>query len=86
MTIAYHAIVLSQKGTLMAPTRNVVLTDHPADLIETWEIEDSAKLAALRKGAKIGIADIEAGRFVEFGTAEALSTHLAALIATTLID
>jgi purine nucleoside permease len=56
----------------MAPTRNVVLTDHPADLIETWEIEDSAKLAALRKGARIGIADIEAGRFVEFGTAEAL--------------
>jgi antitoxin ParD1/3/4 len=70
----------------MTPTRNVVPPDHPADLIERWEIEDSAKLAALREAARIGIADIEAGRFVEFGMAEALSTHLAALIATTLID
>jgi antitoxin ParD1/3/4 len=93
----------------MAPTRNVVLTEHQADLIEQLiksgryqngsevlreglrmlerrEAEDTAKLAALREAAKIGIADIEAGRFVEFETAEALSTHLAALIDTTLTD
>lgn len=71
------------------PTRNVVVTDHQAEmieklvrsgryqnasevlreglrLIERQEAEDKAKLAALREAARLGIADIEAGRYETF--------------------
>ncbi|MDP1612510.1 MAG: type II toxin-antitoxin system ParD family antitoxin [Sulfuritalea sp.] len=48
-------------------------------LVESRESEDAAKLVALREAARIGIADIEAGRFVTFDTAESLDRHLAAL-------
>jgi antitoxin ParD1/3/4 len=48
-------------------------------LVESREREEAAKLAALREAARIGIADMEAGRFVTFDTAQALDSHLAAL-------
>ncbi|CAK0760325.1 antitoxin ParD1/3/4 [uncultured Gammaproteobacteria bacterium] len=84
------------------PTRNVVLTDHQAALIERLvqsgryqnasevlrdglriierrESEDAARLQALRDAARIGMADIEAGRFDTFTDAESLGRHLTAL-------
>lgn len=84
------------------PTRNVVLTDRQAKiierlvasgryqnasevlragmrLVERQEAEDKARLKALRDSARIGIADIEAGRFRTFETAEPLRRRLAAV-------
>lgn len=84
------------------PTRNVVLTDEQAGLVESLvaagryqnasevlrdglrllqnrEREEAARLEALRKAADIGIADIEAGRFSSFDTADDLDRHLAAI-------
>lgn len=84
------------------PTRNVVLTDHQARLVEKLvssgryqnasevlreglrliedrEAQDSARLQALREAARIGIADIEAGRFRSFESPAALSHHLTAI-------
>lgn len=84
------------------PTRNVVVTEHQARLIERLvtsgryqnasevlreglrliegrEAEDAARLEALREAARIGVADIEAGRFRDFDTPSALSRHLASL-------
>ncbi|MBF0304065.1 MAG: type II toxin-antitoxin system ParD family antitoxin [Alphaproteobacteria bacterium] len=81
------------------PTRNVVLTNQQAALIERLvssgryqnasevlrdglrlvqnrESEDEARLAALRDAARIGIADIEAGRFLTFETPADLARHL----------
>lgn len=90
------------------PTRNVVLTDYQADLverlvasgryqnasevlrdglrlIESREAEDKARLKALREAARIGIADIEEGRFRSFTSADAIRGHLNA-IATEATD
>ena len=84
------------------PTRNVVLTDHQAEmidklvksgryqnasevlreglrLIERQAAEDKAKLKALREAARLGIADIEAGRYTTFTTEDSLRTHLTGL-------
>ncbi|MEI7607715.1 MAG: type II toxin-antitoxin system ParD family antitoxin [Rhodospirillaceae bacterium] len=84
------------------PTRNVVLTDHQAALIERLvqsgryqnasevlrdglrvierqESEHAARLEALREAARIGMADIETGRFEAFTDAESLGRHLGAL-------
>ena len=84
------------------PTRNVVLTDHQAELIErlvasgryqnasevlreglrlveSREAEDKARLKALRDAARVGVADIEAGRFRSFESPVALRRHLAAV-------
>jgi antitoxin ParD1/3/4 len=84
------------------PTRNVVLTDRQADLVERLvasgryqnasevlreglrlierrEAEDKARLAALRDAARIGFADIDAGRFRSFESPAALKRHLAAI-------
>jgi antitoxin ParD1/3/4 len=81
------------------PTRNVVLTDHQANvveqlvssgryqnasevlrdglrMIETRETEDACRLEALRSALKIGVADIEAGRFTTFDSRESLGSHL----------
>ena len=86
------------------PTRNVVLTDHQAHvveqlvssgryqnasevlrdglrLVETREAEDALRLEALRSAVKIGIADIEAGRFTTFDTRESLGSHLKSIAA-----
>jgi antitoxin ParD1/3/4 len=48
-------------------------------MIERREAEESTRLAALQEAARIGIADIEAGRFQTFNTPEALDRHLAGL-------
>jgi antitoxin ParD1/3/4 len=84
------------------PTRNVVLTDHQATiverlvasgryqnasevlreglrLIESREAETAARLAALQDAARIGIADIEAGRFRAFDAPDVLDRHLSTL-------
>ena len=84
------------------PTRNVVLTDHQAQLVERLvstgryqnasevlreglrliedrEAQDNARLHALREAARVGIADIDAGRFRGFESPAALSRHLTAI-------
>lgn len=48
-------------------------------LIETREIEEATRLDALREAARIGIADIEAGRFRTFASAEAVDRHFSVL-------
>ncbi len=48
-------------------------------LIERRESEDELRLAALRKAARIGSADIDAGAFRSFDSADALDRHLAKL-------
>lgn len=84
------------------PTRNVVLTDHQAALVdrlvqtgryqnasevlrdglrmvESQEAEDRARLKALRAAARVGLDDLEAGRFRAFDQPEALGTYLAGI-------
>ncbi len=84
------------------PTRNVVLTDHQARLVEKLvstgryqnasevlreglrliedrEAQDSARLQALREAARVGMADIDAGRFRSFESPAALSRALVAI-------
>jgi antitoxin ParD1/3/4 len=84
------------------PTRNVVITDHQAELvddlvargvyqnasevlrdglrlIELRDAEHEAKLKALREAAQVGSDDIEAGRYHEFKTPQALRKHLKSL-------
>jgi len=84
------------------PTRNVVLTDPQAALVErlvasgryqnasevlrdglrlveTRDAQDKAQLAALSEAAKVGVADIDAGRFRDFASTAALGRHLARL-------
>ena len=93
----------------MMPTRNVVLTDHQADLVaklvasgryqnasevlreglrlvERRESEDQVRLKALREAADTGVADMAAGRYRTFDTADALEDHLSALSQEALAD
>jgi antitoxin ParD1/3/4 len=86
------------------PTRNVVLTDHQAALVEQLvqsgryqnasevlreglrmveqrDTEDAYRLAALRKAAQEGIADIDAGRFKTFESKQGLRDHLQGMAA-----
>jgi antitoxin ParD1/3/4 len=100
--MAYYANGLTLPGGDSMPTRNVVLTEHQADLVErlvasgryqnasevlreglrlveSREAEDKARLKALRDAARVGIADIEAGRFRSFSSPEAIRERLAAL-------
>ena len=81
------------------PTRNVVITDHQAELIdrlvasgryqnasevlraglrllERDDADHEAKLAALRAAVQVGIDDIEAGRYQEFGSIDDAVDHL----------
>ena len=48
-------------------------------LVERRESEDDMRLAALREATRIGIADIDAGAFRGFDSADALGRHLATL-------
>jgi len=48
-------------------------------LIEDREAQDSAGLHALRQAARVGIADIDAGRFRRFESPAALSGHFTAI-------
>ena len=45
-------------------------------LIESRDAEEKARLKALREAARVGIADMEAGRFRSFATTDALRDHL----------
>ncbi len=77
------------------PTRNVVITDHHADLlerlvssgryqnasevlreglrlVEAKESEDKARLRALREAARVGITDMEAGRYTRLDTPDSI--------------
>jgi antitoxin ParD1/3/4 len=86
------------------PTRNVVLTDHQAllveqlvgsgryqnasevlreglRLVEQREVEDAARLEALRTAVRVGVSDFDEERFTTFESADALSSHLASLAA-----
>jgi antitoxin ParD1/3/4 len=86
------------------PTRNVVLTDHQAALVEQLvqsgryqnasevlreglrmveqrDTEDAYRLAALRKAAQEGIADIDAGRYKTFESKQGLRDHLQGIAA-----
>ncbi|MGH8611294.1 MAG: ribbon-helix-helix domain-containing protein [Gammaproteobacteria bacterium] len=85
------------------PTRNVVLTDYQAALVErlvasgsyqnaseglrlleSREAEEKVRLKALREAARIGIADIDAGRFRSFESSAALNRHLASMVDKTI--
>jgi antitoxin ParD1/3/4 len=89
------------------PTRNVVLTEHQATLVdrlvkagryqnasevlrdglrmvESHEAEERARLDALREAAQIGIADVEAGRYVTFADDNELRQHLSGITNTLL--
>jgi antitoxin ParD1/3/4 len=48
-------------------------------MIERREFEESARLAALHEAARIGIVDIEAGRFCAFDAPGVLDRHLSTL-------
>jgi len=45
-------------------------------LVESRDAEEKAKLAALRDAARDGIADLDAGRYREFSTPEALERYM----------
>lgn len=85
------------------PTRNVVLTQHQAALVERLvasgryqnasevlreglrliedrDADERARLEALREAARLGEADIEAGRYREFDGSTALRRHLGAVM------
>lgn len=91
------------------PTRNVVLTDHQASLVEQLvssgryqnasevlreglrlveqrEAEDASRLEALRSAVRVGIDDIEAGRFKAFDSMESLKTHLKSITAKAIAE
>ena len=53
-------------------------------LIERREAEDEVRLKALREAAEVGIADIAAGRYRVFDSAEGLRKYLSELAAETL--
>lgn len=48
-------------------------------LIETREAERKARLRALREAARVGIADVEAGRVRDFASTSELREHLDSL-------
>jgi len=48
-------------------------------LVEEREQQSALKLDLLREAARLGIADIEDGRYRTFTTPDALSDHLSAL-------
>jgi antitoxin ParD1/3/4 len=89
------------------PTKNIVLTDRQADLVERLvasgryqnasevlreglrlvehrDAEDKARLKALREAARVGIADVEAGRFFSFDSPASLELHLTSLSETVI--
>jgi antitoxin ParD1/3/4 len=76
-SFAYSANEINSETGM--PTRNVVLTDHQAALVEQREAEDAQRLEALRVAVQLGAADIAAGRFKSFDTQASLRDHLESL-------
>ena len=85
------------------PTRNVVLTDYQADLVEKLvasgryqnasevlrdllrlvenrNAQDKARLKALREAARMGVADIDAGRFRVLESRAEIKHHIATIL------
>ena len=50
-------------------------------LVESRDAEERARILALREAARIGIADIEKGRFRSFDSPPALRRHMESLAA-----
>ena len=48
-------------------------------LLEQQEAEEKARLAALRDAARVGLDDLEAGRFVSFADGGELASYLAGI-------
>lgn len=48
-------------------------------LVQARDAEQAAKLAALREAVAVGIADIEAGRYMTFNDAKSLRMHIDAI-------
>ena len=67
---------------LAMPTRYTVPSSRRNALLEGQEAK--VPLEAMREAIAAGLADIEAGRFQEFGTAEALREGLSKLVEETL--
>ena len=55
-------------------------------LIERRETEADIRLTALREAVAVGIADIGAGRFQEFDTAETMRERLSVVATEVLVD
>jgi antitoxin ParD1/3/4 len=49
-------------------------------LLERDQSEHAAKLAALRAAVAEGVADLDNGRYIDFGSSEALNTYLQGLV------
>jgi len=100
--MAYYANDKFTLDVAEMPTRNVVLTEHQAELVERLvssgryqnasevlreglrlvedqEAQAKARLKALRESARVGIADIEAGRYRTFDSPADLNRHLGTL-------
>lgn len=91
------------------PTRNVVVTEKQADLIERLvasgryqnasevlraglrliedqEAEQKARIKALRDATRVGIADMDEGRYRSFDSPQAIGKHLKELADRALAD
>ena len=91
------------------PTRNVVVTDRQATMIDRLvksgryqnasevlreglrllkerDDENRAKLMALRQATKIGVDDLDAGRYQDFDTEEELRAYFEALTERVLAE
>jgi antitoxin ParD1/3/4 len=55
-------------------------------LVEQREAKDMAQLEALRSAIRIGVADMEQGRFTTLDSSESLDSHLSALTAKAIAD
>ncbi len=55
-------------------------------LVEQREAEDASRLEALRSAVKVGIDDIDAGRFKTFDTAASLRLHLKSITADAITE
>ena len=53
-------------------------------LVENREAEAKARLKALREAARIGVADIGAGRFRSFDSSADLNHYLASIVSRTI--